>query len=100
MSIWVELKRRKVVRVIGGYALIGWLALQLTGVLTTLLDLPGWIGRMVVLLVVIGFPVAIVLAWVFDITPDGIVRDRRATRRGVGVRVEHVLLGVVLVLSG
>jgi TolB-like protein/Tfp pilus assembly protein PilF len=100
MSIWVELKRRKVVRVIGGYALIGWLALQLTGVLATLLDLPGWIGRMVVLLVVIGFPVAIVLAWVFDITPDGIVRDRRATQRGVGVRVEHILLGVVLVLSG
>ena len=100
MSIWTELKRRKVVRVAGGYALIGWLTLQLTDVLSNLLDLPNWIGRMVVLFVVIGFPVAMVLAWAFDITPDGIVRDRQASRRRLGVRVEHVLLGVVLVLSG
>ena len=100
MSIWAELKRRKVVKVIGGYALVGWLTLQLTGVLTTLLDLPGWIGRMVVLLVVVGFPVAMVLAWAFDITPDGIVRTRQTAARGLGVRVEHILLGIVLVLCG
>ena len=100
MSVWGELKRRKIVRVAGGYAIIGWLSLQLTSVLASLLDLPDWIGRMVVLIVVIGFPVSMVLAWAFDITPGGIVRDRRKAESRFGFKVEYILLAVVLVLSG
>ena len=100
MSIWGELRRRKVVRVAGGYAIIGWLSLQLTSVLASLLDLPDWIGRMVVLIVVIGFPVSMVLAWAFDVTPGGIVRDRHKAKSRFGFKVEYILLAVVLVLSG
>jgi len=49
MSVWSELKRRKVLRVAAAYAIGGWLLLQLTDVLRGLLELPNWIGRIVVL---------------------------------------------------
>jgi len=100
MSIWAELKRRKVVRVAGGYALVGWLLLQLTSVLATLLDLPDWIGRVVVFIVVTGFPVSMVLAWAFDITANGIVRDRQRAGSRMGIRAEYALLAIVLALTG
>lgn len=100
MSIWSELKRRKVVRVAAGYAIGGWLLLQLTDVLVNLLDLPGWTGRMVVFLVVIGFPATMTFAWVFDITPDGIVRDREKPERRFGVKIDYILLAVVMLVTG
>jgi len=49
MSVWSELKRRRVIRVVVAYAIGGWLLLQLTDVLRGLLELPNWIGRIVVL---------------------------------------------------
>ena len=100
MSIWSELKRRKVVRVAAGYAIGGWLLLQLTDILVSLLDLPGWTGRMVVFLVVIGFPATMTFAWVFDITPDGIVRDREKPERRFGVKIDYILLAVVMLVTG
>jgi len=100
MSVWAELKRRKVVRVAGAYAIVSWVLLQLTSVLTGLLALPEWIGRTAVLLVVIGFPVSMVLAWAFDITRKGIVRDRRTQQNRFGISSERILLGVVLILTG
>ena len=81
MSVWSELRRRKVVRVAVGYVIGAWVLLQLTDVLVNLLDLPDLIGRVVVLFVVIGFPVVMMFAWVFDITPDGVVRDQKRTER-------------------
>jgi hypothetical protein len=56
MSVWSELRRRKVVRVAIGYAIGSWVLLQLTSILDSLLDVPDWIGRAVVVLVVICFP--------------------------------------------
>jgi TolB-like protein/Tfp pilus assembly protein PilF len=100
MSIWGELKRRKVVRVAGGYALIAWSSLQLTSVLSNLLDWPTWIGRAVVLIVVTGFPLTLTLAWLFDITSEGIVRDRQKLVSRFGVNIEYVLLGAILLFSG
>jgi TolB-like protein/Tfp pilus assembly protein PilF len=100
MSVWSELKRRKVIRVAAAYAIGGWLLLQLTDVLQGLLELPNWIGRIVVLFVVVGFPAVLTFVWVFDITADGMVRDRRRAEKRFGVRVDFVLLGTVLLLSG
>jgi TolB-like protein/Tfp pilus assembly protein PilF len=100
MSVWSELKRRKVIRVAAAYAIGGWLLLQLTDVLRGLLELPNWIGRLVVLIIVIGFPAVLTFAWVFDVTADGMVRDRRRAEKRFGVRVDFVLLGAILLLSG
>ena len=70
-SVWGELKRRNVVKVAFAYAIAGWLILQLTDVLQPLLTLPEWVGRMVFFLLLIGFPIALIFAWAFELTPDG-----------------------------
>ncbi len=66
------MKRRKVVRVIFTYLIIGWLVIQIADVTIEPLHLPEWSGSLVIWLVGLGFPIAIVLAWVLDLTPAGI----------------------------
>jgi TolB-like protein/Flp pilus assembly protein TadD len=70
-----ELHRRKVLRVAASYAIVAWLLLQVAEVTFEPLHVPDWVMTMVVLLAIIGFPIALVLAWAFDITPDGIEKD-------------------------
>src|SRR6185369_3828221 len=71
-SFFEELKRRKVYRVAVGYAVIGWLIIQVAVTIFPLLDLPDWGQRLVVAIVLVGFPLALMLAWAFDLTPQGI----------------------------
>lgn len=71
-SIWGELKQRNVVRVAVAYAIVSWLILQLTDVLVPLLSLPEWVGGFVFLLLVIGFLLALLLSWAYELTPEGI----------------------------
>ncbi|KPK59812.1 MAG: hypothetical protein AMJ59_09275 [Gammaproteobacteria bacterium SG8_31] len=72
---WSELKRRKVVRVAVGYGVLAWVVLQFGDTVLSLLNLPEWVGRALVAVVIIGLPVALVLAWMFDISPEGLVTD-------------------------
>jgi adenylate cyclase len=69
-----ELRRRKVPRVALVYAAVGWLLTEVASTVFPALMLPGWSVRLVVILILLGFPLAIVLTWVFDITPAGIER--------------------------
>jgi len=71
-SFFEELKRRKVYRVAVGYAVAGWLIIQVAVTVFPVLDLPDWGQRLVVAVVLIGFPLALMLAWAFDLTPEGI----------------------------
>ncbi len=75
-SIWGELKRRSVVRVAIAYVIVSWLVLQMSDVLIPLLSLPEWVGRLIFLLLVIGFPFSLIMAWAFEVTPDGIKREK------------------------
>jgi adenylate cyclase len=72
VTFWAELRRRKVVRVIIAYLLVGWGLIQIADATIEPLRLPEWSYTLVVWLVGLGFPIAIVLAWVLDITPRGI----------------------------
>ncbi|GAB5413831.1 MAG: hypothetical protein Cons2KO_14340 [Congregibacter sp.] len=74
MSFLGELKRRNVFRVAGVYAVVGWLAVQVAASLEEAVGLPEWFDGLVVSLLVIGLPVALVFAWAFELTPDGIKR--------------------------
>jgi formylglycine-generating enzyme required for sulfatase activity len=67
-----ELKRRKVFRVAAMYVLASWLLLQVADVLASILELPPWAGKLVFFVLVIGFVPAMVLAWAYDLTPDGV----------------------------
>ena len=67
-----ELKRRKVYRVAAGYIVVGGGTIQLASVVFPAWDLPAWSLRLVIVLLLLGFPVSLILAWAFDVTPAGI----------------------------
>ena len=77
-GFWTELKRRKVVRVTVAYLIVGWLLIQIADVTIEPLSLPDWSDTLVIWLVALGFPIAIVLAWVLDVTPSGVEVTRSA----------------------
>ncbi len=74
LNFFLELKRRKVYRVAIGYAVVGWLLIQIATQVFPFFDVPTWAVRLVVLFLVLGFPVALILAWAFDLTPEGVKR--------------------------
>lgn len=94
-----ELKRRRVFRAAGVYAVVGWALIQVADVVFPALEMPAWSLRLVVLLVLLGFPIALVLAWAFDLTPQGVKRAGAGdggAARGVGLRYAVAALGLLL----
>jgi serine/threonine-protein kinase len=72
MSILGELKRRKVFQVATVYAVVAWLLVQIVTAIEAPLALPAWVDTFVIVLLGIGFPIAVILSWAFDVTPEGI----------------------------
>ena len=72
MSFFTELKRRKVIRVAAAYLVVGWVVIEVASTVAPNLNLPEWTARMVTLLVILGFPLALILAWIFEVTPEGV----------------------------
>jgi TolB-like protein len=75
MSLFHELKRRNVIRVAILYLVSSWVLLQLTDVLSSLLNVPEFTGAIVILLLVLGFFPALIFAWVYEMTPEGLKRE-------------------------
>jgi len=75
MSFFTELKRRHVYRVAVLYVIVSWLVLQVADVFMSFLPLPEWTANLIFLLLVLGFPLAMVFAWAFELTPDGLKLD-------------------------
>jgi TolB-like protein/Tfp pilus assembly protein PilF len=73
-NFFTELKRRNVYKVAIAYAVVAWLLMQVASQIFPFFQIPNWTVRLVVLLLIIGFPVALILAWAFDLTPEGIKR--------------------------
>ena len=69
MSIFNELKRRNVIRIAGIYAVVAWILMQVAGTLEESLKLPEWFDSVVTAGLMIGFPIALLLAWAFEMTP-------------------------------
>lgn len=107
-SLLSRLQRRGVLRVAFSYAVIAWLTLQIGDVVLEPMGAPGWVMRALIVVVVAGFPLALLLAWYFELTPAGIERDTlpadvlrpavRGARRYSDVFVIGVLLVIVIVL--
>jgi len=102
LSFFKELKRRNVFRVGLAYAMISWLVLQVVDVVTPILELQAWVGRLVFLLLAIGLPVALVLAWAFELTPEGIKRDQEvdpdpSATAHPGRKLDFVIIGLMAV---
>jgi TolB-like protein len=74
VNFFAELKRRNVYKVAVAYAVVGWLSIQIATQVFPFLEIPNWVVRLVIALVAIGFPIALVIAWAFELTPQGIKR--------------------------
>src|SRR5437867_10329314 len=77
-SFFSELKRRNVYKVAVAYAIVGWLIAQIATQIFPFLEIPNWVVRLVIVLIAIGFPIALVIAWAFEATPQGIKRTEIA----------------------
>jgi len=73
-NFFAELKRRNVYKVAVAYAIVGWLSIQIATQVFPFLEIPNWVVRLVIAAVAIGFPIALVIAWAFELTPEGIKR--------------------------
>ena len=79
-SFFAELKRRKVHRVALAYAVAAWLLIQIATQVFPFFEIPNWAVRLIVLVLVLGFPIALTLSWIFDLTPQGIRRTEESDR--------------------
>src|SRR5213596_2558271 len=99
-KFFTELKRRNVYKVAIAYAVVGWLLMQIASQIFPFFEIPNWVVRLVVLLLIIGFPIALIIAWAFEVTPEGIKRTEAADAAGQRSRgvawIYVVLIGVVL----
>ncbi len=99
-----DLKRRKVFRVAGAYGVVAWLLIEVTSVVLPALRLPEWTVTAVVICALAGFPVTLLLAWLFDLTSEGVVRTRPVAEGAAEVRrvarrgIDFVVIGVLLVI--
>jgi adenylate cyclase len=100
VSFYAELKRRNVFRVAAAYLVVGWLLLQLTAILLSLIGAPEWVGKTIIALLILGFVPAVAAAWVFDVGPDGIRRDDGSPRDDgpQARRLDMITLGAVVLL--
>src|SRR5690242_12852046 len=74
-SFFSELKRRNVYKVAVAYAVVSWLLIQIATQVFPFFEIPNWAVRLVVLMLILGFPVALILSWAFELTPEGIKRE-------------------------
>ena len=77
-NFFTELKRRNVYKVAVAYAFVRWLVVQVATQVFPFLAIPNWVVRLVIVVIVIGFPIALVIAWAFEATPQGIKRTEIA----------------------
>jgi TolB-like protein/Tfp pilus assembly protein PilF len=77
-NILTELKRRNVYKVAAAYAVVGWLLIQVATQVFPFLEIPNWAIRLVIFVTAIGFPIALIIAWAFELTPEGIKRTEAA----------------------
>jgi TolB-like protein/Flp pilus assembly protein TadD len=97
-DFFAELKRRNVYKVAVAYIVAGWALSQGIAQVFPVFDIPNWIIRLIVLLIILGLPIALVLAWTFEITPQGIKRTEIADAMPVATRrKKHVWIYVVVI---
>jgi len=97
-TFFAELKRRNVYKVAVTYAVVGWLIAQIATQIFPFLEIPNWVVRLIIVLIAIGFPIALVIAWAFEATPEGIKRTEVADKMpAVAGQKKHAWIYVVIV---
>ena len=103
MSFFEELKRRNVLRVAFAYVVVAWLLLQVSDTLVPALRLPEWFHSGVAFLLILGFPIALIFAWAFELTPDGLKKDVGGESGNADInrrKLNFVIIGLLVVALG
>src|SRR5213075_2465952 len=96
-NFFAELKRRNVYKVAVAYAVVGWLLVQVTTQVFPIFEIPNWALRLIVLAIIIGFPIALVLAWAFELTPEGLKRTEDVDLAAQARRKSHAWIYIVVI---
>ncbi|MDH5630469.1 MAG: hypothetical protein OEY96_09990 [Gammaproteobacteria bacterium] len=105
MNIIQELKRRNVFKVAIAYLVVGWLAIQVIVNVTVPLSLPDWAPSLVIVLLAIGFPIALIFAWAFELTPDGIKKSKDVDQGSsishlTSRKIDFIIIGALVLIIG
>ena len=104
-NFFAELKRRNVYRAAVGYAAVAWLLIQIATQILPFFETPQWVVRTIIVVLLAGFPFALIWAWMFEVTAEGIVRTEEAPRedpgrRALGRKVDFVIIAVLALAVG
>jgi TolB-like protein/Flp pilus assembly protein TadD len=104
-NFFAELKRRNVYKVAVAYAVVSWLLIQAASILLPTFEAPGWVMKVLVLVIIFGFPVALVFSWAFEITSEGIkleseIEPNKSIARRTGRKIVAVTIALAVVAAG
>src|SRR5881398_2577107 len=99
-NFFAELKRRNVYKVAIAYGVVAWLLIQIATQVFPFFEIPNWVVRLVVLVIVIGFPVALIIAWAFELTPEGLKRTETADAEHSAGRSRKRTCIYVVIIAG
>jgi TolB-like protein len=102
MALFEELKRRNVFRIAIAYLIVAWLVLQVGDTLAPALHLPGWVNTVLAFFLILGFPIALFFAWAFEVTPEGLKKEKDVDRSQsithvTGRKLDFIIIGVLVV---
>jgi len=104
-SFFGELKRRNVVKVAVAYAIVGWILVEVSSTVLPIFEAPDWIVQVLTFFVILGFPLALILSWAYEITPEGIKLERNVAAGEsithiTGRKIDFAIIGALLVAVG
>jgi TolB-like protein/tetratricopeptide (TPR) repeat protein len=104
-SFFAELKRRNVYKVAVAYAVVAWLLIQAASIFFPAFDAPPWVMKIFIIVIIFGFPVALIFSWAFEITPEGIkleseIDPSKSIKRRAGRKIIAVTIAVAVVAAG
>jgi TolB-like protein/tetratricopeptide (TPR) repeat protein len=104
-SFFSELKRRNVYKVAVAYAVVAWLLIQAASIFLPAFDAPPWVMKIFIIVIIFGFPVALIFSWAFEITPEGIkleseIEPNKSIKRRTGRKIVAVTIAVAVVAAG
>ena len=104
-NFFAELKRRNVYKVAVAYAVVAWLLLQAASIFLPAFDAPPWVMKIFIIVIIFGFPVALIFSWAFEITPEGIkleseIEPNKSIARRTGRKIVAVTIALAVVAAG
>src|SRR5712692_5992382 len=104
-NFFAELKRRNVYKVAVAYAVVAWLLIQAASIFLPAFDAPAWVMKIFIIVIIFGFPVALIFSWAFEITPEGIkleseIEPNKSITRRTGRKIVAVTIALAVVAAG